>query len=535
MGTVLHVYALACEDLLCVCLRGGLVVWMWTGTVRKSHSVIIQRTLTCAREPPHDEAYRASLSAATSSDGVRAGPSSAVISVNCHNPIQLSPTHKPTMSAPHPSLSTGSASEGTHHPLSHPDSAGHAGDRRLPAFAWPASADPRPLAPTHPTSLSHAGSTRARGDFRRTGGILPLCVDPVTRIPYMLMGMNRAGHASHFFGYVEQGETTQMGAARECEEEAHGVLGSAMDLWRALLLPRFHRRLSARSNAFFVSLGHMDEAARQAVVDRFDAAPVVWAGSQETVRVLFLDARQVRQAVRTAVPHTDATGKIVGVEHAPIPGLSPERGERLRRHLLQWGDSTLCQLFTPGKAPYMDTLLEEGVFEEGWLPLADLPHASDLEVRELLSAMHRTVRRQRVPGEHGARGPARWHRDGGGGGSACGDSASGGDGSGGASASGDGGGSAGASGHGDDGAGGSGGAGSAGGAVVGGCSHSGGTGVVMMCVASTTTTTSTGDLHHPGTQAAVSVGESKWRGGKWLHARRKVEGSSTGHTTKFAA
>jgi hypothetical protein len=57
----------------------------------------------------------------------------------------------------------------------------------------------------------------------------------------------------------------------------------------------------------------------------------------------------------------------------------------------------------------------------------------------------------------------------------------------------------------------------------------------MMCVASTTTTTSTGDLHHPGTQAAVSVGESKWRGGKWLHARRKVEGSSSGRTTKFAA
>ncbi len=51
-----------------------------------------------------------------------------------------------------------------------------------------------------------------------------------------------------------------------------------------------------------------------------------------------------------------------------------------------------------------------------------------------------------------------------------------------------------------------------------------------MCVASTTTPTA--DLHHPGT--AVSVGESKWRGGKWLRAL-KVEGGSSGRTTKFAA
>ncbi len=66
--------------------------------------------------------------------------------------------------------------------------------------------------------------------------------------------------ACHFHGWVEAGETRPMGAARECFEEGHGVIGGGpVDLWRALLLPDFYRTDTPASSMFFVSLGEMRE------------------------------------------------------------------------------------------------------------------------------------------------------------------------------------------------------------------------------------------------------------------------------------
>jgi hypothetical protein len=126
----------------------------------------------------------------------------------------------------------------------------------------------------------------------RTGGVLPVCIDPNTGISYFLFGLNFRDEYCHFHGWVEPNETVQMGAAREGYEESKGVFGSAADLWRALMSPFFHFQHGAM---FFISLGSMNSEQREGVMDSFHHVEPTCRGMLEIQSIKFIPTRHIKE------------------------------------------------------------------------------------------------------------------------------------------------------------------------------------------------------------------------------------------------
>ena len=161
------------------------------------------------------------------------------------------------------------------HPLTRPG-------QPLPEFAWRRSdTEAAPSTGTEALLSRHARS-KIMGFKQATGGVLPVCADDA-RQAWCLLGENHRGELCHFHGWVERGETFEMGAAREAHEESRGVLGDALTLWRAITSPSHSRRCGA---IVLLSLGTMTQAARDAVCDDFLARPVLYRGMAEVRHVL---------------------------------------------------------------------------------------------------------------------------------------------------------------------------------------------------------------------------------------------------------
>jgi hypothetical protein len=126
------------------------------------------------------------------------------------------------------------------------------------------------------------------------GGILPVCVDPITFESFFLFGVqtirrkdcdepvdyfytDRNGQIHvrdvlcHFHGWIEKLETHKQGAAREGYEESRGLFGSPIDLWRCLIAPNneFSINGAALPSIYLVSLGFLDANQRKRQITKF--------------------------------------------------------------------------------------------------------------------------------------------------------------------------------------------------------------------------------------------------------------------------
>jgi hypothetical protein len=259
----------------------------------------------------------------------------------------------------------------------------------LADFTWKHS-DTAPI-PTAATAalLSRHAVSRVVGSKQATGGVLPICVDD-TRQPWCLLGENHRAELCHFHGWIEAGETFEMGAAREAFEESKGSLGDVLTLWKAVCDPSFSRRCSS---IVVLSLGTLTQAERDSMCADFVARPVLYRGMTEVRRVWWVRMRPLRQLCL----HIASGGKGEGGEGhtmhdaahgtpAHPPPLPP--GLRLRPFLLRPG-----WLGPGGLWEHADVqrLLDCGVTAEGWLRLQDMACMSEGETALLANSLADTA------------------------------------------------------------------------------------------------------------------------------------------------
>jgi hypothetical protein len=150
------------------------------------------------------------------------------------------------------------------------------------------------------------------GKRTHCGGVMPICIDPDTRITYALLGKEFArtneddpyidaqGHLNKrvvlctFHGWVEPGETVKKGAAREAAEESRGVFATQLDILRCLVLPDFHKKLT--NGVFIISLGEMTSEERDNLCTRFRSTIGASLCENEMIDIHFVVMRELRSA-----------------------------------------------------------------------------------------------------------------------------------------------------------------------------------------------------------------------------------------------
>jgi hypothetical protein len=201
-----------------------------------------------------------------------------------------------------------------------------------------------------------------------------VCIDE-TRQAWCLLGENHRSELCHFHGWVERGETFEMGAAREAYEESRGLLGDALTLWRAVCDPSFSRRFNS---IVVLSLGELTAASRQSMCADFASRPIVFRGMTEVARVHWLPMLPLS---RLCLRNGSAGAGFEGDVQAPLgTDLSASNadavssvlpsGVRIRSFLLQRGWLGRGGLW---EHPDVCQLLHTGIFPEGWLRLQDIP------------------------------------------------------------------------------------------------------------------------------------------------------------------
>ena len=181
---------------------------------------------------------------------------------------------------------------------------------------------------------AHGRQAPLESGRKATGGVLPVCTDPTTRAQFFLLGYNtKSNHCCHFHGWVDVGETPAQGAARECWEESKGVVGSRVDIFRAVLDERFSLR--ATRSLFIMSLGELDAGGRAALVAKF-AAAVAWdTHANEVNKLQFFPATVIRDK---CVALGDGVGDKEKDEAAELPPVVVDEGNGavLRSFLARW-------------------------------------------------------------------------------------------------------------------------------------------------------------------------------------------------------
>jgi len=151
------------------------------------------------------------------------------------------------------------------------------------------------------------------GKRTHCAGVMPICIDPETRVAYALLGTEFArayendppyiddqGYSNDrvvlctFHGWVEPGETVKKGAAREAFEESRGVFATQRDILRCLVLPAFHKKLA--NGVFVVSLGEMTSTERDALCTRFQNTIGASVCENEMMGIHFVVLRELRDA-----------------------------------------------------------------------------------------------------------------------------------------------------------------------------------------------------------------------------------------------
>ncbi len=180
-------------------------------------------------------------------------------------------------------------------------------------------------------------------------GIMPVCIDRETKVVYALLSVEYARLKEEdppyidaqgrqhrrivlgtFHGWVEPGETTKQGAAREAAEEGRGVFGGHLALFRCLLQTAFHRQL-IEERLYVVSLGLMCAQERSDLCDHFRGVVGQTACENELIGIHFVKLRELREACLQEPPSRSAR---LGSSIWPVAGFPPEIW--LRRFLQHW-------------------------------------------------------------------------------------------------------------------------------------------------------------------------------------------------------
>jgi hypothetical protein len=205
---------------------------------------------------------------------------------------------------------------------------------------------------------SSTAKTWGRGEA--TGGILPIVRDPDTKLAYFLLGLNHQNKYCHFHGWVDPGETADIGAAREAFEESKGVLGRLVDLWRAVVCKGVFSALIGRGGMHLVNLGDMNSIERDAFVEKFANAKAWSACSDEVAAVHWFDALAFRHAALLQQQDPTATKGDVVVE------VDVKRG--IRRKLRGW----LGEIFSDQEF-WSQKILQDSL-DHGFIPLIPITH-----------------------------------------------------------------------------------------------------------------------------------------------------------------
>lgn len=266
--------------------------------------------------------------------------------------------------------------------------------RSLPEFTWNRSdATPTPTPLT--ASLLEQHSRSKTMEFKQaTGGVFPVCVDE-SQEAWCLLGENHRLELCHFHGWIDPGETFEMGAAREAYEESRGILGDALTIWRAICDPVYSRRCNAM---VVLSLGTLSAAQRRTMCSDFERSRVVCRGMTEVKRLWWLPLRALRElclgpARREAAAAADdcaAEGSSVAGSSAHIAAPSPlPAGLKIRPFLLQTG--WLGRGGPLWHHPDLHQLVEQGVFGEGWGRVQDVARISAGEETHLCNSLAQAV------------------------------------------------------------------------------------------------------------------------------------------------
>jgi hypothetical protein len=250
--------------------------------------------------------------------------------------------------------------------------------KHLAEFAWTRSTTaPTPSSATAALLARHARSRVMLFRKQLTGGVLPVCVDEASQA-WCLLGENHRSELCHFHGWIERGETFEMGTAREAFEESKGILGDVLTLWCAICQPSFYRR---SGSIVMMSLGTLTQKERDAMCDDFVSRPVLYRGMAEVERVWWVPMRQLRQLCVGDDSQTcdcDSPG--------PASLLPP--GLKLRDFLLGegWmGDEGLWD-----EAVVQD-LVDTGIIPDDWLRLQDLPRLNEGEAAYVQNCLAEVV------------------------------------------------------------------------------------------------------------------------------------------------
>ena len=191
---------------------------------------------------------------------------------------------------------------------------------------------PQGRAPGESELLRQEGQNLTCGRRTHCAGVMPVCIDPETRMAYALLGAEFARDHENdpphvdgqgrwhrrvvlcsFHGWVEPGETLKQGAAREAAEESRGVFATQRDLLRCLLLPAFHRRLC--DGVYIVSLGEMTSAERDALCARFRATVGARYCENEMLGIHFVVMSELRAACLRPSEGACASGRLQTEPH----------------------------------------------------------------------------------------------------------------------------------------------------------------------------------------------------------------------------
>jgi hypothetical protein len=156
-----------------------------------------------------------------------------------------------------------------------------------------------------------------------TGGILPVCVDPITFESFFLFGVQKIRRKDcdekedyfytdnnsqihvrdvlcHFHGWIEPLETLKQGAAREGYEESRGLFGSHIDIWRCLIAPNkeFAINETVLPRIYMVSLGFLDANQRKLLITKFPEMEVTSPAMAEMSDVKFVSINALHKELQ---------------------------------------------------------------------------------------------------------------------------------------------------------------------------------------------------------------------------------------------
>eukprot|EP01124_Arcella_intermedia_P032028 TRINITY_DN7395_c0_g1_i2.p1 TRINITY_DN7395_c0_g1~~TRINITY_DN7395_c0_g1_i2.p1 ORF type:complete len:451 (+),score=78.23 TRINITY_DN7395_c0_g1_i2:94-1446(+) len=158
----------------------------------------------------------------------------------------------------------------------------------------------------------------------KAGGVTPLVVDPDTGEAYCLLGLSRSRRPKawspqstseyychlpdhrivvrdtlcNFHGWMDVGETSLQGKAREGYEESRGVFGSLVDIWRCLSLPGYSYEMPCLPAMNLISLGRMGPLERSNLVQKFLSCPIHSPCMAETRGIRFIPLKELYRALR---------------------------------------------------------------------------------------------------------------------------------------------------------------------------------------------------------------------------------------------